>query len=65
MDPVEHLKAVARRAQERDRERRKPEPAKVVRLPLWPVELRTCPSCVLRSALFGVVRRGRRHARAR
>jgi integrase len=64
MDPVEHLKAVARRAQERDRERRTPEPAKVVRLPLWPVELRTCPSCVLCSALFGVVRRGRRHARA-
>jgi hypothetical protein len=36
------------------------KPAPVVRLPLWPAELRTCPSCVLRSALFGVVRRGRR-----
>jgi len=28
----------------------------------WPAELRTCPSCVLRSALFGVVQRGRRKA---
>jgi len=62
MDPVEHLKAVVRRAQERNRERRKPEPAQVVRLPVWPAELRTCPSCVLRSALFGVVQRGRRKA---
>ena len=34
----------------------------MVRLPLWPAELRTCPSCVLRSALFGVVQRGRRKA---
>lgn len=66
MDPVEHLKAVARRAQERARERgqerRKPEPARIVRLPIWPAELRACPSAVLRSALFGVVQRGRRKA---
>jgi hypothetical protein len=34
MDPVEHLKAVVRRAQERNRERRKPEPAQEVRLPV-------------------------------
>ena len=34
MDPVEHLKAVVRRAQARGQERRKPTPAKVVRLPM-------------------------------
>ena len=33
---------------------------KVVKLPPWAGELRVCPSCVLRSALFGVVERGRR-----
>jgi len=35
---------------------------KTVALPQWPEEVRGCPSCVLRSALFGVVRRGRRKA---
>jgi len=35
-------------------------PTKVVTLPLWPEAVRACPSCVLRSALFGVVKRGRR-----
>jgi hypothetical protein len=34
--------------------------ALVAPLPLWPEEARACPSCVLRSALFGVVQRGRR-----
>lgn len=33
---------------------------KVVQLPLWPESVRGVPNSVLRSALFGVVRRGRR-----
>jgi hypothetical protein len=67
MNPADDLTArirhIAERAQQRQRKRTPeptPKPARVVRLPLWPEELRTCPSCVLRSALFGVVRRGRR-----
>lgn len=62
-DLTARLQRMAERAQQRQREptpKPTPQPAKVVRLPLWPAELRTCPSCVLRSALFGVVRRGRR-----
>ena len=62
-DLVSRIQQIAERAQQRPREptpEPTPQPAKVVRLPLWPAELRTCPSCVLRSALFGVVRRGRR-----
>ena len=62
-DLVSRIQQIAERAQQRQR---KPaptsKPAPVVRLPLWPAELRTCPSCVLRSALFGVVQRGRRKA---
>ncbi len=62
-DLTARLQRMAERAQQRQRERTPkptPKPAPVVRLPLWPAELRTCPSCVLRSALFGVVRRGKR-----
>ena len=62
-DLVSRIQQIAERAQQRQRKpapKPTPKPAKVVRLPLWPAELRTCPSCVLRSALFGVVRRGRR-----
>ena len=64
-DLVSRIQQIAERAQQRQRQRTPeptPQPAKVVRLPLWPAELRTCPSCVLRSALFGVVQRGRRKA---
>jgi len=62
-DLTARLQHIAERAQQRPRAPApKPTPAKVVRLPLWPAELRTCPSCVLRSALFGVVQRGRRKA---
>ena len=63
-DLVSRIQQIAERAQQRQRQRTPeptPQPAKIVRLPLWPAELRTCPSAVLRSALFGVVRRGRRH----
>ena len=64
-DLVSRIQQIAARARQRPREpapEPTPKPAKVVRLPLWPAELRTCPSCVLRSALFGVVQRGRRKA---
>jgi predicted transcriptional regulator len=64
-DLVSRIQQIAARAQQRQRKPTpKPtqKPAKIVRLPLWPAELRTCPSCVLRSALFGVVQRGRRKA---
>ena len=59
------LAQIAERAKQRNRERAPepaPKPAKVTRLPLWPEEVRACPSSVLRSALFGIVRRGRRKA---
>jgi hypothetical protein len=62
-DLVSRIRQIAERARQRPREPAPdptPKSAKVVRLPLWPAELRTCPSAVLRSALFGVVRRGRR-----
>lgn len=67
MNPADDLTArirqIAERAQQRPRPPAQPaKPAQVVRLPLWPAELRACPSCVLRSALFGVVQRGRRKA---
>lgn len=35
-------------------------PARVVQLPLWPVPVRGVPNSVLRSALFGAIKRGRR-----
>ena len=64
-DLTARIQQIAERAKQRPRAPApKPtlKPAQVVRLPLWPAELRTCPSCVLRSALFGVVQRGRRTA---
>lgn len=62
-DLTARIRQIAERAQQHPRPPTKPaKPAKVVRLPLWPEELRACPSCVLRSALFGVVQRGRRKA---
>jgi hypothetical protein len=78
MDPVEKVKDIAKRAQQRYQERQvqipKAEgqkgigegvdtnkiPAKVVRLPIEAEEHRVAPNICLRSALFGVVGRGRR-----
>lgn len=68
-DLTARIQQIAERAKQRNRERaeavsvqpRSKPAAKVISLPLWPKELRACPSSVLRSALFGVVRRGRRH----
>ena len=64
-DLTARIRQIAERAKQRPRAPAPAptaKPAPVVRLPLWPAELRTCPSCVLRSALFGVVQRGRRKA---
>jgi hypothetical protein len=64
-DLTARIQQIAERAQHHPRApapKPTPKPAPVVRLPLWPAELRTCPSCVLRPALFGVVQRGRRKA---
>lgn len=61
-DLTTRIRHIADRAKQRSRSPAMAKPAKVTRLPLWPAELRTCPSCVLRSTLFGVVRRGRRKA---
>lgn len=64
-DLTARIRQIAERAKQRNRGRAPepaPKPAKVTRLPIWPAELRACPSSVLRSALFGVVQRGRRKA---
>lgn len=64
-DLANRIRQIAERARQRPRPpapKSSPQPAKVTRLPLWPAELRACPSSVLRSALFGIVRRGRRKA---
>ena len=50
---------------ERNAEPSEPEPeentgTQVIQLPLWPEPQRAAPSAIFRSALFGVVRRGRR-----
>jgi len=37
-----------------------PPPAKVVKLPLWPDAVRAVPNGMLRSAMFGAIRRGER-----
>ena len=69
-DLAARIQQIAERPKQRNRERagavsvqpRSKPAAKLINLPLWPKELRACPSSVLRSALFGVVRRGRRRA---
>ncbi|HPF60371.1 MAG TPA: plasmid replication initiator TrfA [Candidatus Competibacteraceae bacterium] len=64
---VAQVEGIAARAKQQ-RFQKSPPPAEihipdqVVKLPVWSEAVRACPSCVLRSALFGVVRRGRRQA---
>jgi TrfA protein len=63
---------IVARMQEKAREREEsgdlPElqiphaPAQVIQLPIWPDAQRAAPNAVLRSALFGVIRRGQRGA---
>ena len=66
-DLLAKIKTAEQRAKQRRAQESAPStlaaahiPAQVVKLPVWPEAVRSCPSCVLRSALFGVVRRGRR-----
>lgn len=61
-DLVARVRQIAERARQRALAPEAKAKAEVIRLPLWPEEARACPSSVLRSALFGVVRRGRRKA---
>ena len=73
MDLIQQLQRIAERARQRERERRAneadasaaadsgPAPsAKILKLPVEPPDRRTTPNVCLRSALFGVVGRGRR-----
>ena len=73
MDLIEQLQRIAERARQRERERRPneaetpvaaasgPAPsARILRLPVESPDRRTTPNVCLRSALFGVVGRGRR-----
>lgn len=53
MNPVDKTKAMQARAEAKIANN-------VVQLPLWQDFQRAAPACVLRSALFGVVKRGRR-----
>ena len=55
----------ARASQRAEREKRDPLPGaplpkNVVQLPLWPEPVRGIPNSILRSALFGAIRKGRR-----
>lgn len=69
-DLVARVWEIAERAKQRNRERaatatpppRSARSADIIHLPQWLEAVRVCPSSVLRSALFGVVRRGRRKA---
>jgi hypothetical protein len=71
MDLIQQLQRIAERARRRERERcpneaeapAEPGPApsaKILKLPVEPPDRRTTPNVCLRSALFGVVGRGRR-----
>lgn len=61
-DPARALQALSRPLPQKGGGAVGPTERKVVRLPLWPESMCACPSCMLRSALFGVVRRGWRKA---
>ena len=60
-DPViaDRIAQIRKRAPKKQPEKQ-PAPAPVVQLPLWPNAIRAVPNTVLRSALFGVIQRGRR-----
>ena len=70
-DLLAKMKDIEARALERSRQRRaqealtlyEPDPpplAQVVKLPIWPETVRAVPNGILRSALFGAIRRGPR-----
>jgi len=58
------IAALAEKAKARPKAEAAPQaqavPAKVVQLPLWPEAVRCVPNSVLRSALFGAIKRGAR-----
>lgn len=71
MDLIQQLQSIAERARQREQERRANEgeppaaadpvpTAKILKLPVESPDRRTTPNVCLRSALFGVVGRGRR-----
>ncbi len=53
-------KKIAQRAKNKPVKPLKPQERKVIKLPVWPEFARGVPNSILRSALFGIVRRGRR-----
>ncbi len=57
-DPLKWLQKRAQEAEERLK--KAAEAPKVVQLPVWPEAVRGVPNSILRSALFGAIRRGRR-----
>lgn len=60
---VERIQSIAARAKDRQPAELPAipqEPPKVVQLPLWPEPVRGVPNSILRSALFGAIKRGRR-----
>jgi hypothetical protein len=62
-DLFERIEEMAEKAREKRGNSPAPEePAKVILLPVWPDAARGVPNGVLRSALFGAIRRGRRKA---
>jgi len=59
-DPVVAARIAKIRSKAGNRPAPPPEPAPVVQLPLWPDPIRSVPNGVLRSALFGAVKKGAR-----
>lgn len=58
-NPIHRLKVIQRREQQKQKARG----AQIIPFPTqWPEPERAMPSCLLRSALFGIVRKGRRQA---
>jgi hypothetical protein len=66
MNPLQNkIEAIRQKAKQREPVQLpsmpvQPKPANVVQLPLWPEPMRGVPNSVLRSALFGAVKRGKR-----
>jgi hypothetical protein len=62
-DLFERIEAMAEKSREKQGSSPAPDKsAKVIRLPVWPDATRGVPNGVLRSALFGAIRKGRRQA---
>jgi len=57
---LERMQSKAKSAPAKPKQASPAGTSKVVQLPIWPEPVRGVPNSVLRSALFGIVRRGRR-----